>query len=70
MFPFHIVIGALVTLTVFFHVVGWIVVTVGAEVILRNDPEFQDWKAKGGRPYLDHLGWPINPTPPDHEEEQ
>jgi len=22
------------------------------------------------QPDLDHLGWPINPTPPGHEEEQ
>lgn len=68
MFPFKIVIGVSVLLTVLFNVVGWIVVTLGGEVILRNDQEFQEWKAKGGRPYLDHLGWPINPTPPDDRE--
>ena len=65
-----IVIGVAVILTAIFNVVGWIVVTVGGEVILHDVQEFQDWKAKGGRPYLDHLGWPINPTPPDHEDDE
>ena len=70
MFPFRVVIGVSMVLTVIFNVVGWIVVTVGGEVILHDDQEFQDWKAKGGRPYLDHLGWPINPMPPNHKEDK
>ena len=65
MFPFRAVIGVSAVLTVLFNLVGWVVVTLGGETILHNDQEFQEWKAKGGRPYLDHLGWPINPTPPD-----
>ena len=70
MFPFSAVIGVSLVLTVLFNVVGWVVVTFGGEVILRNDEEFQEWKRKGGRPYLDHLGWPINPTPPNHKEDE
>ena len=70
MFPFSAVIGVSLVLTVLFNVVGWVVVTLGGEVILRNDEEFQDWKRKGGRPYLDHLGWPINPTPPNDKEDE
>ena len=68
MFPFSAVIGVSLVLTVLFNVVGWVVVTLGGEAILHNDQEFQEWKAKGGRPYLDHLGWPINPTPPNDKE--
>lgn len=70
MFPFRAVIGVSMLLTVIFNVVGWIVVTFGGEAILRNDQEYQQWKADGGRPYLDHLGWPINPTPPHHKENE
>lgn len=70
MFPFKIVVGVSVVLTVLFNFVGWVVVTIGGEAILRNDKEYQEWKAKGGRPYLDHLGWPINPTPPNGKEEE
>jgi hypothetical protein len=68
MFPFRAVIGVSVVLTVLFNIVGWVVVTLGGELILRNDNEYQEWKAKGGRPYLDHLGWPINPTPPEDQD--
>lgn len=70
MFPFRVVIGVSLVLTVLFNVVGWVVVTLGGEAILHNDQEYQEWKAKGGRPYLDHLGWPMNPTPPDDSEDQ
>ncbi len=68
MFPFKVVIGVSLVLTVLFNVVGWIVVTLGGEAILRNDEEFQEWKRKGGRPYWDHIGWPINPTPPEDQD--
>ncbi len=68
MFPFKVVIGVSVVLTVLFNLVGWIVVTFGGEAILHKDKEYQEWKAKGGRPYLDHLGWPINPTPPEDQD--
>lgn len=70
MFPFRVVIGVSVVLTVLSNVVGWVLVTLGGEAILHNDQEFQEWKQRGGRPYLDHLGWPINPTPPDDSEDQ
>lgn len=68
MFPFKVVIGVSAVLTVLFNVVGWVVVTIGGEVILRNDKEYQEWKAKGGRPYWDTLGWPINPNPPEDRD--
>lgn len=68
MFPFKIVIGVSMLLTVIFTGVGWAVVTLGSKVILRDDREFQEWKAKGGRPYWDSLGWPINPNPPEDRD--
>ena len=68
MFPFKVVIGVSLVLTALFNVVGWVVVTLGGEAILHNDQEFQKWKAKGGRPYLDHLGWPINPSSPEDQD--
>ena len=68
MFPFKVVIGVSMVLTVIFTGVGWVVVTLGSKAILRDDPEFQQWKAKGGRPYWDSLGWPINPIQPQDRE--
>jgi hypothetical protein len=68
MFPFKIVIGVSMVLTLLFTGIGWIVVMLGSQVILRDDPEFQEWKAKGGRPYWDSLGWPIKPVPPHDRE--
>lgn len=44
MFPFRAVIGVSLVLTVLFYVVGWVVVTLGGEAILHNDPNFQKWK--------------------------
>lgn len=64
MFPFKVVIGVAVVLTLLFNVVGWIVVTLGGEVILHNDANFQKWKRMGGRPYWDSIGWPINTATP------
>jgi len=64
MFPFKVVIGVSVVLTVLFNVVSWVVVTLGGEAILHNDQEFQEWKRKGGRPYWDSIGWPINTATP------
>lgn len=60
MFPFSAVIGVSLVLTMLFNVVGWVVVTIGGEAILHNDPNFQKWKKMGGRPYWDSIGWPIN----------
>lgn len=68
MFPFNVVIGVSVVLTAIFTGVGWVVVTLGSKAILRDDPEFQEWKAKGGRPYWDSLGWPITPNPPEDRD--
>jgi hypothetical protein len=64
MFPFGAVIGVAFVLTLLTTGIGWTVVTGGSEVLLRGDPEFQKWKAKGGRPYWDYLGWPINTATP------
>ena len=68
MLPFKVVIGVSMLLTAIFTSVGWVVVTLGSKAILRDDPEFQEWKAKGGRPYWDSLGWPINPVPPEDRD--
>lgn len=68
MFPFKIVVGVSVMLTVLFNVVGWVVVTLGGETILHDDREFQEWKQRGGRPYWDSIGWPINPTHPEDRD--
>lgn len=68
MFPIHVAFWVAVVLTAIFICVGWLTVTVGSHVILRDDPEFQEWKAKGGRPFWDSLGWPINTTPPEDRD--
>ena len=70
MFPFKIVICVSMVLTVIFTGIGWLVVTLGSKAFLRDDREFQDWKAKGGRPYWDSLGWPINPVPPEDRDSE
>jgi len=62
MFPFVAVVCVAVVLTVIFISVGWTTVTVGSEVLLKDDPEFQKWKAQGGRPYWDSLPTLINPA--------
>lgn len=68
MFPFSAVIGVSLLLTALFSVVGWVVVTLGGEAILHNDPNFQKWKKMGGRPYWDSIGWPINTATPIERE--
>ena len=50
-----------VVLTVLFLVIGWVVVTVGGNLLLGDDRDFKQWKDQGGRPYLDSLPSPINP---------
>lgn len=63
MFPINIVFWTAIVLTIWFTCIGWIGVTVGSEVLLKNDPEFQKWKKKGGRPFWDGgMPWPINPA--------
>ena len=65
MFPLPGVITASIMLTIICTVIGWVVVTGGMEAIHRDDPEYKNWKAKGGRPFWDTLAWPINPMPPE-----
>jgi hypothetical protein len=68
MFPFEAVVGVSLVLTFLFAGVGWVVVTLGGEVLLRDDPNFQKWKQMGGRPYWDSIGWPINTATPIERE--
>jgi hypothetical protein len=63
-FPFAAVVCVAVVLTAIFISVGWTTVTVGSEVLLKDDAEFQKWKASGGRPYWDSLPTLINPATP------
>lgn len=63
-FPFAAVICVAMVLTVIFISVGWATVTVGSEMLLKDDPEFQQWKARGGRPFWDSLPNPVNPATP------
>lgn len=65
MFPLAVAFWVAVVLTVVFVVVGWTVVTIGSEVLLKDDPEFQRWKDQGGRAYWDSLPQPINPSDPN-----
>lgn len=67
-FSFKAVIGVSMVLTVLFNVVGWVVVNVGSNVLLNNNPSFQKWKQMGGRPYWDSIGWPINTSTPIERE--
>ena len=69
MFPIAIVFWVSVVLTIWFTIAGWVGVTVGSQVLLKDDPAFQKWKDNGGRPFWDGgLGWPIN-TASDIERE-
>jgi hypothetical protein len=68
MFPFSAVIGVSLVLTVIFNAVGWTVSTLGAEVFLKNNPDFKKWKRMGGRPYWDSIGWPVNTATPIERE--
>lgn len=67
-FSIDVVFWVSVALTVTYLSVGWTVVTGGSKVLLKDDPEFQEWKKKGGRPYLDSLPWPIKPGSSDDRE--
>ena len=69
MFPFAVAFWVSVVLTVWFTLAGWVGVTAGSQVLLKDDPAFQKWKDNGGRPFWDGaLGWPIN-TSSDIERE-
>lgn len=60
MFPFPVVICVSLVLTIIFVSIGWTTVTLGSEILLKDDPEFQQWRQDGGRPYWDSLPKPIN----------
>jgi len=64
MFPFQAVIGVSIVLTFLFTGVGWLVSTAGAEVLLKNNDDYQQWRKMGGRPYWDSIGWPVNAATP------
>ena len=68
MFPMAVAFWVAVVLTVLFTVAGWTGATVGSTVFLRNDEGHQNWKKRGGRPFWDTVGWPIN-TATDIERE-
>jgi len=68
MFPLRIVFWASVVLTVVITTSGWVIVNSASSVILKNDSNFQNWKERGGRPYWDNIGWPVN-TSSDIERE-
>lgn len=60
MFPLVVAIIVAVVVTAFLVIIGFLVVTLGGDALLGGDPEYQQWKAQGGRPYLDSLPPPIN----------
>ena len=64
MFPMAVAFWVAVVLTVS----GWTGATVGSTVFLRNHEGHQNWKKRGGRPFWDTVGWPIN-TATDIERE-
>lgn len=61
MFPIGVSVVVAVVVTAFLLLIGFVVVTLGGNALLGNDPEYQRWRAHGGRPYLDSLPKPINP---------
>jgi hypothetical protein len=68
MFPMTVAFWVAVVLTIMFTAAGWAGATVGSKVFLNNDPGHQNWKRRGGRPFWDTVGWPIN-TATDIERE-
>jgi hypothetical protein len=65
MFPLLVAIIVAVVVTAFLLVIGFVVVTIGGNALLGNDPNYQKWKAQGGRPYWDSLPPPINTDSPE-----
>jgi DNA-directed RNA polymerase subunit RPC12/RpoP len=39
---------------------SWALTTIGANVIFRNDPDYHDYRRRGGSPFLDSLPYPLN----------
>ena len=60
MFPIGVAVLVAVVVTAFLLLIGFVVVTIGGNLLLGGDPKFQQWKAQGGRPYFDSLPPPIN----------
>jgi hypothetical protein len=65
MYPIGVAIIVAVLVTAFLLLIGFVVVTLGGNALLGNDPEYQRWKAQGGRPYFDSLPPPINMDSPE-----
>ncbi len=61
MFPLSVSVIVAVVVTTILIGIGFVVVTLGGNALLGNDPNYQKWKAQGRRPYLDSLPPPINP---------
>lgn len=64
LFPLGLVIVVSAILTIIFAAIGSTVVTAASDSLLRNDPQYQQYKATGGRPYWDHLPYPISSGQP------
>lgn len=60
MLPLGVSVVVAVVVTAFLLLIGFVVVTLGGNALLGNDPIYQKWKAQGGRPYFDSLPPPIN----------
>jgi hypothetical protein len=65
MFPLFVAIIVAIVVTAILIVTGFVVVTLGGNLLLGGDPKFRQWKAQGGRPYWDSLPPPINPDSPE-----
>lgn len=62
MLTFDVIFFVALNLTLLITGVGWLVVNLGAAILLADDPEFREWRMRGGRSYWDSLPWPINPS--------
>jgi hypothetical protein len=65
MLPIGVAVIVAVVVTGLLLLIGIVVVTVGSNLLLGNDPEYQRWRAQGGRPYFDSLPPPINTDSPE-----
>lgn len=59
-FPFAVVCTVATILTMITVVFQSIFVTIFAEIFLGKNESYKQWKASGGRPYWDKIGWPAN----------
>ena len=69
--PLGAILGAAAILFFVFYGVGYLVTTVGTNVIHRNDPHYQEYRKSGGQPFLDNLpslkDWQSGPRNPDYK---